>query len=57
MDPKTIKILEEKIEAAIADIIVVKMGLKAQSRARVTAASRRGTRVGTRRHSANQVSA
>ena len=28
MDPKTIKILEEKIEAAIADIIVVKMGLK-----------------------------
>ena len=28
MDPKTNKILEEKIEAAIADIIVVKMGLK-----------------------------
>jgi hypothetical protein len=28
MDPKTIKILEEKLVAAIADIIVVKMGLK-----------------------------
>lgn len=28
MDPKTVKKLEEKIEEAIAEVIVVKMGLK-----------------------------
>lgn len=28
MDPKTVKKLEEKIEDAIAEVIVVKMGLK-----------------------------
>lgn len=28
MDPKTVKKLEERIEEAIADVIVVKMGLK-----------------------------
>lgn len=28
MDPETVKKLEEKIEEAIAEVIVVKMGLK-----------------------------
>lgn len=28
MDPKTVKKLEDKIEEAIAEVIVVKMGLK-----------------------------
>ena len=28
MDPKTVKKLEDKIEDAIAEVIVVKMGLK-----------------------------
>lgn len=28
MDPKTVKKLEEKIEEALAEVIVVKMGLK-----------------------------
>lgn len=28
MDPKTVKKLEQKIEEAIAEVIVVKMGLK-----------------------------
>ena len=28
MDPKTVKKLEEKIEEAIAEVILVKMGLK-----------------------------
>jgi hypothetical protein len=28
MDPRTVRTLEEKIEGAIAEVIVVKMGLK-----------------------------